>query len=230
LRRLEKVKAEGAPVADQDLVQLRTAAETAKGELAALQTQKAKAAEQRAAGEAVAAARRLTLDAETERALALIPVESLRASRAAAQQKVADAVVRAPAAGRVVKVGARPGDTLGTAPVLQLADAAAMTVVAEVYETDVAKLRGWLAGGRAVEVEVDARVVESAGAANPLKGAVRLAGVAPMIARNTVFALGPREDADRRVVEVEVALDPESSARAADFIGLQVRATFLAPK
>ncbi len=232
LRRLEKVQAEGAPVADQDLVQVRTLAATAKGELAAITVQKAKAVEQQAAGEAVAKAKRLTLDAEADRALALIPTESLKASRAVAAQKVADAVVRAPAAGRVVKVGARVGDTLGTLPVLQLADATAMTVVAEVYETDVAKLRGWLAGGNSVAVEVDARVVESgeAAAAKPLRGTVKLAGVAPMIAKNSVFALGPREDADRRVVEVEVALDPESSRLTADFIGLQVRATFVAPK
>ena len=233
LRRLEKVQAEGAPVADQDLVQVRTLAATAKGELAAITVQKAKAVEQQAAGEAVAKAKRATLDAEADRALALIPTESLKASRAVAAQKVADAVVRAPAAGRVVKVGARVGDTLGTLPVLQLADATTMTVVAEVYETDVAKLRGWLAGGQSVAVEVDARVVEpgEAGAvAKPLRGAVKLAGVAPMIAKNTVFALGPREDADRRVVEVEVTLDAESSRLTADFIGLQVRATFVAPK
>ncbi len=229
LRRLEKVQADGAPVADQDLVQVRTLAATAKGELTAITIQKAKAVEQQAAGEAVAAAKRATLDAETDRALALLPVESLKASRAAAVQKVADAVVRAPAAGRVVKVGARAGDTLGSMPVLQLADTTTMTVVAEVYETDVARLRGWLAGGKAVEVEVDARVVE-AGAARPLKGTVKLAGVAPMIAKNTVFALGPREDADRRVVEVEVTLDAESSRLTADFLGLQVRATFVAPK
>jgi HlyD family secretion protein len=230
LRRLEKVQADGAPVADQDLVQVRTLAATAKGELTAIAIQKAKAVEQQAAGEAVAAAKRATLDAETDRALALIPVESLKASRAAAVQKVADAVVRAPAAGRVVKVGVRAGDTLGAVPVLQLADTATMTVVAEVYETDVARLRGWLAGGKVVEVEVDARVVEAGAAVKPLKGSVKLAGVAPMIAKNTVFALGPREDADRRVVEVEVTLDAESSRLTADFIGLQVRATFVAPK
>ena len=230
LRRLEKVQADGAPVADQDLVAVRTLAATAKGELAAITVQKAKAVEQQAAGEAVAKAKRLTLDAETDRALALIPVESLKASRAVAARKVADAVVRAPAASRVVKVGARPGDTLSTLPVLQLADTTTMTVVAEVYETDVARLRGWLAGGKAVAVEVDARVVESGDAVKPLKGTVKLAGVAPMIAKNTVFALGPREDADRRVVEVEVTLDAESSRLTADFIGLQVRATFLAPK
>jgi len=229
LRRLEKVQADGAPVADQDLVAVRTLAATAKAELAAITVQKQKAAEQQAAGEAVAKAKRDTLDAEADRAIALIPTESLKASRAVAVQKIADAVVRAPAAGRVVKVGARPGDTLGALPALQLADPAGMTVVAEVYETDVAKLRGWLAGGKTVAVEVDARVFGE-GKGKSLRGTATLAGVAPMIAKNTVFALGPREDADRRVVEVEVTLDAESSRLAADFLGLQVRATFVAPQ
>ena len=161
LRRLDKVRAEGAAVAEQDYAQVKTLADTAKVELAATRVQKEKAAEQQAAGEAVALARRQTLEAEADRAVAQIPLDSLRATRAAAALKVADAVVRAPAAGRVVKVGVRVGDTLGTLPVLQLADAGPMTVVAEVYETDVAKLRGWLAGGKPVAVEVDARVVSA---------------------------------------------------------------------
>ena len=68
LRRLEKVQAEGAPVAEQDLVQVRTLAATARNELAAITVQKAKAVEQQAAGEAVAKAKRLTLEAEADRA------------------------------------------------------------------------------------------------------------------------------------------------------------------
>ena len=109
--------------------------------------------------------------------------------------------------------------------VLQIADTDKMTVVAEVYETDVARLREWLGRAQSVPVEVDARVLE--GSAQPLKGTVTAGNVAPMIAKNTVFALGPREDADRRVVEVEVRLDPTASAALRDFIGIQVRARFL---
>jgi HlyD family secretion protein len=47
-----------------------------------------------------------------------------------------------------------------------------------------------------------------------------------MIARNQVFAMGPREDTDRRVVEVVVHLDPAGAAEAARFVGLQVNVAF----
>lgn len=227
LARLVKVKAEGAPVAEQDLVQLRTAAAQAKAELDAIRVQKSKAVEQQVAGEEAAVAKRATLLAEADRALAQIPLESLAASRLVALQKVADAAVTAPAAGRVVKLAARVGDTLTTMPALQLADTGRMVVVAEVYESSVPTLRGWLAGGREVKVEVAARV--EGAKPTTLVGAARLAGVAPMIAKNSVFPLGPREDTDRRVVEVEVQLDDSSSRLAADFIGLQVAVKFLAP-
>ena len=46
-----------------------------------------------------------------------------------------------------------------------------------------------------------------------------------MIARNQVFALGPREDSDRRVVEVVVHLNPDATADAGRFVGIQVTVT-----
>ena len=48
-----------------------------------------------------------------------------------------------------------------------------------------------------------------------------------MIARNQVFAMGPREDADRRVVEVVVHLDAAGTADAGRFVGLQVTVAFV---
>jgi HlyD family secretion protein len=47
--------------------------------------------------------------------------------------------------------------------------------------------------------------------------------VATVVAKNVLTPLGPREDADRRVVEVEVELDAAAAAVAKDYIGLQVR-------
>ena len=46
-----------------------------------------------------------------------------------------------------------------------------------------------------------------------------------MIAKNQVFAMGPREDADRRVVQVAVHLDPAGASDAGRFVGLQVTVT-----
>jgi HlyD family secretion protein len=216
-------------VSEQEKAQADLLVTQAEQGLAAAEAQRAAAAEQVRSAPEVEQAKRASIAAEAARGLAQVPLASLEASRAAAEQKLKDAVVRAPVAGRVVKVVARPGDTLTQQPVLQLAATDEMAVIAEVYETDVARLREWLAKapGNQVKVEVDARVI---GGEAKLSGTTSAGQIAPMIARNPVFALGPREDADRRVVEVEVRLDPAASKAVAEFIGLQVRARFLPPK
>lgn len=96
-----------------------------------------------------------------------------------------------------------------------------MTVVAEVYESDLDRVAEWVKKGPVA--------AEATNAALPklLKGTVRSdSDIARMIARNQVLPVGPREDADRRVVEVTALLDAESAAIAARFVGLQVTVTF----
>ena len=223
LGRLRSVEQAGLRVAGQDLLAAETLVAQARAEADAVGVQKARAAEQQAAAEASANAKRAAAAAGADQAIALIPLESLRAARAAAEAKAKAGVVVSPIAGRVVKLGVRPGDTLATLPAVQVADTGNMVVVAEVYETDIPRLRQMLRAGP-VAATVDARLP----GLEALKGSTTADKVAPMIARNTVFALGPREDADRRVIEVEVALD--NDAAVADLIGLQVNVTFPASR
>ncbi|MFO0848432.1 MAG: HlyD family efflux transporter periplasmic adaptor subunit [Gemmataceae bacterium] len=231
LNRLRQAKADNVPISAQELLAAETLVQQAAEELAAARKGLAAAAVQREKAEAAAKAKEASVQAEADRGLAQVPVDSLKAQLSAAELKLADAKLRAAATGRVVKLNAHPGDTLSTLPVLQIADTDQMAVIAEVYETQIAQLRDWLkqTGGRPVDVDIDARVLGGLDAA-PHKGTATLAGVAPMIAKNQVFALGPREDADRRVVEVEVRLTPAAAAAMADFIGLQVRVTFNPPR
>ena len=226
-QRLANIEAKNVTVPEQQKAQADLLVTQADQQLAAARAQRKAAEQVLATAPDSTVAKQKAIEAEAERALAQVPLESLKASRDAAGKKLEDAAMRAPVSGRVVRVLARAGDTLTNQPVLQIADTDKMTVLAEVYETDVARLREWLGRAQTVPVEVDARVLE--GSAQPLRGTVTVGSVAPMIAKNTVFALGPREDADRRVVEVEVALDPTSAAALRDFIGLQVRARFLPP-
>jgi len=224
--RLATVEQGGVRVSAQEKAQAELLVKQADLQLKATQGQRKSAQEQLDAAPQTTAVKRQTIDAETKRALAQVPFESLKAAKQAAEQKLKDAALVAPVAGRVVKLFSRTGDTLTTLPVLQIADTDNMAVIAEVYETDVARLRKWLASGP-VTAEVHARVLGDGNAA-ALKGTV--AGIAPMIAKNSVFALGPREDADRRVVEVEVRLEGESARAVADYVGLQVRTRFVPPK
>jgi HlyD family secretion protein len=227
LARLRSSRAGGLPVAEQDLLAAETAAVQVREERAAVDTQRTLLADQRAKAKDSLAAKKELIAAEADRAAAQVPTSSLAAARQAAERKRDESRLVARRPGRVVKLLAHPGDTLGTTPVLQTADAAGLTVLAEVYETDVARLRGWLAAGKPVAAEIDGRVLKLP--EGSLRGTVAPGGVAPTIARNQVFALGPREDADRRVVEVTVTLDPAAAARLADYLGLQVRVRLVKP-
>ncbi len=225
--RLATVEQGGVRVSAQEKTQADLLVKQAELQLKATHAQRKAAQEQLDAAPQATAVKRQAIESEADRALAQVPFESLRAAKAAAEQKVKDAALVAPVSGRIIKQLVRPGDTLTTMPAFQIADTDNMAVIAEVYETDVARLRKWLASGP-VTTEVYARVLGDGDTA--LKGTVTAGSIAPMIAKNTVFALGPREDADRRVVEVEVRLDAESARSVADYVGLQVRTRFVPPK
>jgi HlyD family secretion protein len=220
LDRLKAAAAEGVRVSAQETEQVQALYAQAEAEKEASLAQKEKIRVTREEAGKSIESKKATVEAETKRALAQVPIESLQTSRQLAERKLRDGELRAPTAGRVMRILANPGDTFANQPVLQIADVGRMTVVAEVYETDVGKVREWLRRG-AVKAEIDPRV---------LPGDAKWAGVVPdasrvasVIARNVLTPLGPREDADRRVVDVEVDLDAASAAVAKDYIGLQVR-------
>jgi HlyD family secretion protein len=120
----------------------------------------------------------------------------------------------------VLRVVGREGQPTGVEPILQRADLTRMTAIAEVYESDVERLVEWV---RTAPVKA---VVTNPALPRPLSGTVRSdQDISRMIARNQVFAVGPREDADRRVVEVTVHLEPADSSDAGRFVGLQVTVT-----
>ena len=155
--------------------------------------------------------------AELDEALARAPIKSSEEKLTLAKQTSELTIIKAPVAGAVLKVVGREGQPTGIEPILQMADLGKMTAVAEVYESDVERLAGWVRSGP-VTAEITNPALPKA-----LKGVVRSeADITRMIARNQVFAMGPREDADRRVVEVVVHLDADAAADAARFVGLQV--------
>lgn len=222
--RLTQVKADGVRVSDQEFEAVAALLATAEAEKAVAVAQREKLRVTKEQSAISVKAKKDALAAETKRAIAQVPLESLKAAKAVAERKVKDIGVSAPAAGRVVKLLAKPGETLANQPVLQIADTSRLVVVAEVYETDVGRLREWLAKG-SVKAEIDARVVAGASGDKSLTGRVTdPKKVATVISRNVLTPLGPREDADRRVVEVEVELDANPAAQ--NFIGLQVRTRF----
>ncbi len=107
--------------------------------------------------------------------------------------------VRAPLSGRVLKIHARPGEQAGSATpqnpgILELGKTDRMYVVAEVYETDVRRIRA----GQTATISSDLFPGQ-------LQGTVTEVGM--KVKKREVLPLDPATFADARVVEVKVRLE-----------------------
>lgn len=125
----------------------------------------------------------------------------------AAKAAMAETVVTAPRAGRVLEVLARAGE-VGSGQLLQMGDVSAMSAVAEVFQSDALRVR----------VGDPASVVLPGGTVNG-----KVTRVGTVVGRNQAASLDPRALRDLRVVRVTIALDePEPAAR---LINLEAQAT-----
>lgn len=220
VKRLEQLRTEKVTVAAEEMGKTKLLQSQADAELAAAQATADKTRISYEQSEKAAAARIAAAQAELDEAIARVPVQSSAERVALARMLANNTIIKAPISGTVLKVIGRPGQPTGIEPIIQMADLSAMTVIAEVYESDVGRLIEWVRKG---EVKAEVRNPALPG---PLTGVVRSEqDISRMIARNQVFAVGPREDADRRVVEVVVHLDPAVAAAAGRFVGLQVTVT-----
>ncbi len=137
-------------------------------------------------------------------------------SQAEAQARKAEAAlhnseIRAPFAGQVLKIHTRPGETQSKDGVMELARTQDMEVVAEVYETDIGRIRV----GQPVTV-----VSENGGFRGTLEG--RVSRIGGKIGKKDVLSTDPTADVDARVVEVHIELAPRDRQRVANLTNLQV--------
>ena len=140
-----------------------------------------------------------TLSAPRAEDLALAEARVANAEAALAKA-IADAAlsrVRAPIAGTVLRISARPGDQVGgTDGLLELADLSQLDVVADVYETDIPRL----AIGQTAEITVP-------GEARRFTATLREIGW--LVRRNTQAGTDPVAAVDARTVEVRLTLSEE---------------------
>jgi HlyD family secretion protein len=142
-------------------------------------------------------------DAASEVALeeARLARDVARANLARAEGELELSRVRAPVDGQILKIHAREGERVGPEGIVEIGETASMYVIAEVYETDIGRVR---VGQRAT--------VTSPAFGRSFEGSVERIGL--RIGRQDVLGTDPVADADARVVEVEVRLDdPEPAAR-----------------
>ncbi len=134
-------------------------------------------------------------------------IASAEARVARYQAEIERSFIRAPFAGRVLDVHARPGEIVGQDGVLELGQVGSMYAIAEVYETDIRNVRKGLR----------ARVTSSA-LAGDLSGTVER--IRPKVQKMDEIGTDPAARKDARIVEVEIRLD--DSQAAANLTNLQV--------
>jgi HlyD family secretion protein len=155
---------------------------------------------------------RLQLDvARSSLASSGAEVEVAKASLKQAEVDLERRVIRSPIDGRVLRVHARAGEKVGSEGIVELGETGAMYAIAEVYETDLPRIR---LGQRAT--------ASSPVLPKPLAGTVDR--IAPTVGRKKIFDEDPASRRDVRVVEVEVRLDDSTAAAA--FTNLQVEVRF----
>ena len=123
--------------------------------------------------------------------------------------KLEQAVVRAPVAGRILKIHTKTGERIDSQGILQLGQTASMWVRAEVYETDINK----------VSVGQQATIT-SDGFLGELKGTVEKIGW--LIGKKQVKPLNPSASSDSRVVEIKIKLSEKDSPKVSRLTNLQV--------
>jgi HlyD family secretion protein len=94
--------------------------------------------------------------------------------------------------------------------IADLGQTSQMVAVAEVYQSDIAKIQL----GQAATITGQAFAGE-------VKGTVSQIGL--QVNRQNVFANQPGENLDRRVIEVEIRINPEDVKRVASLTNLQVQ-------
>jgi ABC exporter DevB family membrane fusion protein len=141
--------------------------------------------------------------------LATAELETARAAVQRAQAELDLAYVRSPRDGQIFKIHTWPGEINSNEGIVQIGQTEQMYVTAEVYETDISKVRI----GQPVTITSD-------GVTEDLQGTIDEIGL--QIGTKDVLGTDPVADADARVVEVKIRLRPEDSQRVAGLTNLQV--------
>jgi HlyD family secretion protein len=208
------------PVSAQDLEKSELVHRQAESELTAARAIRDKTEKGYDQSDALLKAKRIAAVAELEELLRRVPLDSVEGNLRIAERRLQATQVKAPVAGQILKVIAHEGDATANQPIFQLADTSAMVVIAEVYETDIRELDAWLRESPGV-ANITSRALDK-----PLTGKVHGNKIARMIAKNHLFSMNPREDIDRRVVEVRVDIEPDSVELASRYVGLEVEVQF----
>ena len=145
------------------------------------------------------------------------PLQEAQAELVKEEADLDNTELRSPMAGTVLRINARVGERPGDKGILELGASDRMEAVVEVYESDI----GRVMPGMAVRL-----TSENGGFTGTLAG--RVSRISPQVRQRQVLSTDPTGDADARIVEVRVQLDPADAQRVRQLTGLKVIAR-LAP-
>jgi HlyD family secretion protein len=143
-------------------------------------------------------------------------LEEARAELVRVKTDLVNTELRAPIDGTVLRIHARVGERPDDDGILELADSDRMEALLEVYESDIDRVRP----GQRVELRS-----ENGGFEGTLAGRVKR--ISPQVRQREILSTDPTADADARIVEVRVGLDPEDARRVRELTGLKVIGRFL---
>ncbi|ABX08946.1 possible ABC transporter component [Prochlorococcus marinus str. MIT 9211] len=124
--------------------------------------------------------------------------------------------LKSPIDGVVLRINARPGERPGNEGVLEVASNHLMEALIEVYESDINRVRL----GQNVSI-----ISENGGFDGTLLG--KVTHISPQVRQRMVLSTDPTGDADARVIEVRISLQPTSSDQVTRFTGMKVIARFI---
>lgn len=141
-----------------------------------------------------------------------LTVKSQRAKLAAAAAKLELSLVKAPKKAQVIAIHAQPGERIGVDGIVEIGQTETMYAVAEVYETDIARVKPG-----------QAAVITSPALTRPVTGTVETVGL--KVGRIDVLGMDPIAQADARVIEVDVLLDDTELVRGLTNLQVEVEIT-----
>ncbi|WP_341526720.1 ABC exporter membrane fusion protein [Nostoc sp. UHCC 0302] len=147
----------------------------------------------------------------TDVATAQAEVDSAIATVDKIQAELDLAYIRAPKAGQILRIIAHPGETVGNEGIVELGQTERMFAVAEIYESDIAKIRP----GQSASISSPSNAFPG-----KLGGTVDQIGL--KVAKKDVLDSDPTTATDARVIEVKIRLDQAASRQVARFTNLQV--------
>ena len=143
-------------------------------------------------------------------------VQTTIAALKRAETSLARAYVRAPIAGQILKIYTRIGEKQSTKGIAELAQTDMMIAIAEVYQTDIRKVRT----GQNVRITSQAFTGE-------LQGTV--SNIDSQVSQQKVFSNQPGENVDRRIIEVKIRIQNSDRTRISGLTNLQVQTTIQTP-